>query len=139
MLALIILGFVAALAIIAWTAMIVLIDGRAGSLGRVIYILMTAVITVLAFWSTFWIVYFSGPNTRIEGWPVPTIIFQRDDANSPWLDYIGPTLLLGLPMNWILFMFVPSLAFLGISYLPFRRDNDMLAAPQSDAAPPTNR
>ncbi len=52
------------------------------------------------------------PNTIIHGWPVPTIILQRDNSTSPWLDYVGPTTILGLPMNFVLFMILPAITFL---------------------------
>jgi hypothetical protein len=54
--------------------------------------------------------YYPNPNTHIFGWPVPCVIFQRDTPTSPWLDYVGFTVVLAYPMNFVLFMFIPSVA-----------------------------
>jgi hypothetical protein len=116
MCALFALTFVAAFAVIVWSAVFVF-RGLAGTTARQIYIAVAIGIGATAYWSTFHYVYFWNANTRMHGWPVPYIIFQRDEADTRWDDFVGPTTVLALPMNFILFMFVPSLAFLGIALL----------------------
>ncbi len=76
----------------------------------VAFLAIVAAIVMTGFFS-----YYSNPNTRVFGWPIPRVIFQRDTPTSPWLDYIGPTILLAYPMKFILYMFVPSVAFLLVS------------------------
>lgn len=78
--------------------------------GRVLGLYLAAIAAAAAgsIWSTFFYVYARNENTRVHGWPVPTIIFQRDTPESEWLDFIGPTLILGLPMNFVAFLFLPS-------------------------------
>jgi hypothetical protein len=53
---------------------------------------------------TFRYSYYSDPNTRIFGWPVPTVIFQRDPPDGPWLDYVGLGTVLAFPINLILWL-----------------------------------
>ncbi|HEY1050951.1 MAG TPA: hypothetical protein VGE39_14375 [Prosthecobacter sp.] len=67
-------------------------------------------------WSTFHHEHWPNANTRFVGWPIPQIVFQRDIPEEPWLDFVGPTLILAWPMNFILFSLVPSLLL-----LPFTR------------------
>jgi len=62
--------------------------------------------------TTFNYTYYTNPNTRFHGWPIPTVVFQRDDADSPWLDFVGPTTLLAYPMNLTIFLVVPSVILL---------------------------
>ena len=103
------IGFLVAAATILWTAKVVVVDLKAGKLGSVSYITISAIVACCAYWATYDYDYYQDSNTHVHGWPVPTIIFQRDNAASPWLDFVGPTMVLGLPMNFILFMLVPSL------------------------------
>lgn len=72
--------------------------------------------------------YYSNSNTRFYGWPIPTVVFQRDDAESPWLDFVGPTSFLAYPMNLILFLIVPSVALLAWSR--FKRSSNNQEAEQ---------
>lgn len=66
----------------------------------------------LAIATTLLISYHPNPNTRVYGWPVPRVIWQRENATTPWLDYIGPTIVLAYPINFLLFMLPPSVIFL---------------------------
>ena len=72
--------------------------------------------------TTFNYTYYTNSNTRVHGWPIPTVVFQRDDAESPWLDFVGLTTVLAYPMNLILFLVVPSLTLLAWSR--FKRSSD---------------
>jgi hypothetical protein len=62
------------------------------------------VVATVTYRLTFYFIYFSNPNTRIHGWPVPVVIFQRDTPEGPWLDYVGPTVVLGFPINLVLLL-----------------------------------
>jgi hypothetical protein len=107
---------VAALVIIAlnvWAGVVVFFGRFAGTWLRVAYFLVLLAAGIAAGWTTGW-EYYSNENTRIVGWPVPVVIFQRDDANAPWLDFVGPTTVFGYPMNLAIFMSVPSALFLGL-------------------------
>ncbi len=56
-----------------------------------------------SYFSTFRYHYFSNPNTQVFGWPIPMVIWQRDTPQSPWLDFVGPTLFLAYPLNLFVF------------------------------------
>lgn len=89
-----------------------MVFGRvASSQLRIAYVAVLLLTAGVAARTTFWYEYFPDENTRICGWPVPIVIFQRVSAEAPWLDYVGPTTLLGYPMNLAIFMFVPSALF----------------------------
>ena len=64
---------------------------------------------VAAYFTTFRYTYLIKANTRIHGWPVPIVIFQRTAAEEPWLDYVSSTSLLAYPLNLVLFMVLPAL------------------------------
>jgi hypothetical protein len=102
----------AAAAVILWTAKIVVFEAKERSFRSLSFIVAVVAVAIAAYWFTFNYDYFPNPNTHVYGWPVPSIIFQRDSATAPWLDFVGPTVVLGLPMNFTIFMLIPSLAFL---------------------------
>jgi hypothetical protein len=109
---LIFLAFLGASVIILWSAKVVVVDRNAGTKGRYGYIGISVIVAVVAYWTTNHYDYFPNANTHVHGWPVPVVVFQRDNATSPWLDYVGLTTLLGLPMNFIIFMLLPALVFM---------------------------
>jgi len=78
---------------------------------------LAATVATTGFLSYFW-----NPDTHVYGWPIPRVIFQRDTADSPWLDYVGPTVVLAYPMNFIVYMFLPSLVFISIVLLRRKRE-----------------
>jgi len=120
-------GFLVALAVVLWSANVVVLAGKAGSIGRFAYIATVAVLGAVAYLTTYHYDYFPNENTHFHGWPIPVVIFQRIDADSPWADFVGATTLLGLPMNFIIFMFVPSLVFLGAAHFRTWRSKRMPA------------
>jgi len=71
--------------------------------------------------------YFHNPNTQVFGWPIPRVVFQRDTPTGPWLDYIGPTIVLAYPMNFVLFMFFPSVVFLVLALRRRKRIHETVA------------
>jgi len=77
-------------------------------IASVLYFISFAVAIGGGIWSTYYYDYFSNPNTHYHGWPIPHVVFQRDNTESEWRDYVGPTIFLALPINWILFLFPPS-------------------------------
>ena len=62
------------------------------------------VVIGLAYVYTFHYVYSPNMNTQVHGWPVPVVVLQRDAPGEPWLDFVGPTTILGLPINLVLFL-----------------------------------
>ena len=115
MTALLIIVLLMAAAAIAWTTACVM-DGMAGRRAKHAYLATLGTAGFAAWWTAYRYNFFANENTHVYGWPVPWLIFQRDDAQSPWLDYVGPAVLFGLPMNFILFAFLPCLVFLGMAY-----------------------
>ena len=79
---------------------------------RAAYVAVLIIGAAAAWLTTFRYEYFLNENTRAWGWPVPIVIWQRDNAESPWLDFVGPTSILAYPMNLAIFMVIPSAVFL---------------------------
>ena len=69
---------------------------------RVVTIISGCILAALTYYLTFHYVYFSGANTRVRGWPFPQIVFEQKTPDGPWLDFVGPTLLLAFPINLII-------------------------------------
>ena len=111
-----ILAFVAIVIIDLWAAGIVFFSQDV--IGRFVawYWLTAILVLVAAILMTSYFSYFPNPNTKFIGWPVPRIVFQRDTPTSPWLDFIGPMIVLAYPINFALYMFLPSLAFLRLRW-----------------------
>lgn len=115
MAAVLLILFLAIVAVDVWGAVAVMFrPGLGGWLGAsywlIVILALAAAIAMTGFFS-----YYSNPNTHIFGWPIPRVIFQRDTPDSPWLDYVGPTIVLAYPMNFVLFLFVPSVVFILLS------------------------
>jgi hypothetical protein len=101
--------FLAMVVIDIWAAIRVMFrPGLAGWLG-VSYWVGVILALVATVWMTGFFSYYTNPNTHVFGWPIPRVIFQRDTPDSPWLDFIGPTIILAYPINLVVFLFVPSL------------------------------
>ena len=81
-----------------------------------IYIAILVICMVVAFVTTFLYVHSPNENTRVHGWPVPLVIFQRDGPNAPWLDFVGPTPALAYPINLILYLCLPSFLILVVAF-----------------------
>ncbi|OHB67355.1 MAG: hypothetical protein A2V70_11515 [Planctomycetes bacterium RBG_13_63_9] len=62
------------------------------------------IVVAVSYLLTFHFVYSANANTRVHGWPVPVVIFQRDAPDGPWWDYVGPTTVLAFPMNLVLLL-----------------------------------
>ena len=103
------LGILAATPLVLVALAHALFSRRTKTPFRVAFISLAAGVACIAYWTTFRYVYFSNDNTRVHGWPVPIVVFQRADSDSPWLDYVGFTTPLGYPMNFVVFMAAPSL------------------------------
>jgi len=110
--ALLLLAFLAIAAVDVWASIAVMF--KPGWLGASFWIAAVLAL-VAAIGMTGFFSYYSNPNTHVFGWPIPRLIFQRDTPTSPWLDFIGPTIVLAYPMNFILYMFIPSVVFILVS------------------------
>ena len=106
----IVIGFLFATAIVVW-AIIVALSGSALKWKKIAYLVCSLTSAAAAYFTTYHYVYYANANTRLHGWPVPVIVFQRDSPTAPWLDFVGPTVALAYPMNFILFALLPSLVF----------------------------
>ena len=109
---LILLFFAVSALTVFWATCVVFFRNGLNRLSRITYIvgfLGTAVTTYL---TTYQYGYFPDANTQILGWPIPVVVFQRESATGPWLDFVGPTALLAYPMNLLLFLFIPSILVL---------------------------
>jgi hypothetical protein len=127
----IIVAFLLGLAAVI-AAMVKVISGSIPRAIGLIYWLLVIVAAGVCVFTTFNYNYYSNSNTRFYGWPIPTVVFQRDDAESPWLDFVGPTTFLAYPMNLILFLIVPSVALLAWSR--FKRSSDNQEAEQASSS-----
>jgi MFS family permease len=113
----IILGFIGS-AVLAVVAGFVAIFNRTISRAqRLTYFIIASVAIAAGIWSTYGYDYYSNPNTHMYGWPIPYVIFQRKNPEAPWLDYFGITAILALPMNWVIFLFLPSAAIVVVSVI----------------------
>jgi hypothetical protein len=115
-----VLVFLAMAAIEVWAAAVVTFGRNFSARLCASFWIIAFVAVVAAVGTTSGVRYYADPNTIIHGWPVPQIIFQRDSPTAPWLDFVGPLLILAYPMNFILYMAIPSLAFV-LVYLWKRR------------------
>lgn len=108
--------FLAIAAVDVWATLAVSQPGLSGWLRSsywiIAFLALVATIGMTGFFS-----YYLNPNTRIVGWPIPSVVFERDTPTSAWWDFVGPLTLLAFPMNFILYMFIPSVVFLLLSYI----------------------
>ena len=51
-------------------------------------------------------------DTYAYGWPIPRVVFQRKALGEPWLDFVGPTVILAYPMNYVIYTLLPVIALL---------------------------
>jgi hypothetical protein len=92
-----------AVAVAGWFLSIKMCFGARGTkLLKTCFLLAVGVVAVVSYFLTFHLVYFPNINTRYQGWPIPTVVFQRTGPEAPWLDFVGPTTLLGYPLNVLL-------------------------------------
>jgi hypothetical protein len=111
---LLVLAILGIIAIDVWAAVTVLRHSN-GYFPQIVYVVVLVVSGLGTCWATFQYEYYLNVNTRVIGWPVPVVVFQRDDVDARWLDYVGPTVVLGYPMNLAIFMFAPSGGFLALA------------------------
>ena len=114
MLAAIIVGFLLAVAAVILAATIAF-TRRTAIWMRVFYFTCLSAAAIAAYFTTYHYTYCANANTRFYGWPIPTVVFQRDGPTSPWLDFVGPTIILAYPINLILFALLPSILVVVLS------------------------
>jgi hypothetical protein len=66
----------AALVVSIWAAISVMWRGR--NWLRVAYMMVMVAAIAAAYYTTFRYIYFANENTRFRGWPVPTVVWQRE-------------------------------------------------------------
>ena len=119
--------FLAMVAVDIWAAVVVIFQHRLSRWLRSSYVVITLLAFVAAFVVTSFFSYYANPNTHVFGWPVPRVIFQRDTPTSPWLDYVGPTILLAYPMNFVIYLSIPSVVFVVLAMRWRRHDHETVA------------
>lgn len=120
----IIVGFIMATALSLWAPIVAFSEStRRWVKGLYLCCFVTAV--VASFFTTFRYTYYANPNTLIHGWPIPTVVFQRVSPTSPWLDFVGPTIVLAYPMNVLFFILPPSLVVLFLAFFTRRKNKQM--------------
>ena len=112
MTALIYLVLIALPAVFVWALVAVFSSRQPNRKLRGLFAAIIVVAAVVAFYTTFYYEYYSNPNTRMFGWPIPRVVFQRTGPDAPWLDFVGWTILGAYPINSALFLIVPSIVFL---------------------------
>jgi hypothetical protein len=128
---LLVAAVLALFAVNIWAGVAILVR-RQSSLGmRFAYVATLIGGALAAAWTTFQYVYFPNENTRICGWPVPMVIFLRETPDSHCDDFVGPTTVLGYPINVAIFMLIPSAVFLACSYWRNRPDDGREVAAQT--------
>ena len=124
-----VLLFFLLLATVVSAAYLVVVECYTGTTARRIYLILVAACAILAYRMTFHFAYSPDSNTRIHGFPIPVVVFQRQDAASEWADFVGPTVILGLPMNLVVYLFPISLIFLVVAGLKRWRLNRQVSKP----------
>jgi hypothetical protein len=112
-------ALVTALCVTLWAAVAIQCSGVRWL--RIVDFVVSMGAAVAAYITTFQYEYFANANTRVCGWPVPYIVFQRDNADAPWLDFIGWTLAAAYPLNLLFYLFLPSVVMLVMHYWLRRR------------------
>lgn len=117
----ILLLFFVIIALPIWVGIIVVFNRRMTRPFRIVYLVLFITIAVGAYFTTYRYDYYMNQNTHFYGWPMPTVIYQRQDPSSRWLDFVGLPTVFAYPINICLLLFVPSLIFLVIRLLRNRR------------------
>lgn len=66
-------------------------------------------------------------NTFAYGWPIPRVVFQRSAPGERWDDFVGPTLFLAYPMNYILYTIFPVGMLWALTVLADRRRDKIVS------------
>lgn len=97
MAALLLLVFLAIVALDMWAAIAVMFKpGLSGWLGASYWIVallaVAGAIGMTGFFS-----YYSNPNTHVFGWPIPRVVFQREHRHHPGWITLAPRLCWHIP------------------------------------------
>ena len=92
---------------------------------RLFYWSFALVSGITSFYLSYKYIYFINPNTRVHGWPIPTVIFQRHDESSNWLDFVGWGVYLAYPLNLIICLFLPSFLVIGVKVYSNRNSSNL--------------
>lgn len=98
------LVFIACLIAVVGCPLSIMTSPDTSRLYRWVTALTGLVVIGLAYVLTYHYVYLPDSNTRVLGWPVPWAVLQRDAPGEPWLDFVGPTVVLALPLNIVLLL-----------------------------------
>lgn len=101
----------AAVGLCVWAAVVVF-SGRGTRRMRIAYLGCLVATSIVACFMTLRFRYSPGPDIRVHGWPTPTVVFQRDSANSAWVEFVDPLYRFAIPLNLAYLLSVPSIVFL---------------------------
>lgn len=68
-------------------------------------------------------------NTYAYGWPVPRVVFQRESPEHQYLDYVGWTIILAYPLNYLIAIWIPVAACSAGSMLHSRKKKKQESQP----------
>lgn len=95
---------------------------------RMVYGLAALMGVAMAYGLTYHYEYMANANTRVCGWPIPYVVFQRADATANWADFVGGIFTIAYSINLALFLFPVVVGLLIWRWWPWRR-----VAPQGEA------
>ncbi len=117
---------------IVWSAGVVFWSRHSGRGLRIAYVGIMFSVVVVASVMTFCYSYYTNANTRVCGFPVPIVVFQRSDPTSQWEDFVGPMTTWGYPVNLVLYTSFPSLIFLWLVHRRRKRNQYPRLSADSD-------
>ncbi len=97
--------------VVVW-AIVSILQGRLNKQARLVYFGCFIAAAIAAYFTTYQYNHYPNANTRFRGWPIPWLIEQRDSPSSPWLDFIGPLIVLAYPINLVIYLLLPSIVAL---------------------------
>ena len=130
-----IVAFLLGLLIAAWTPFHLFRAARGSRALKLIYVIAFTTCIIAAFQMTFRYIYYWDSNTRVHGWPFFCVIWQRKDANSQWLDFVGLISVLAFPLNFLVFLMPPSFLVLCTSWWQHRRKPNRVPVTDYESQP----
>ena len=117
-------------AIVVIVASIYIYTREKGRTLKMVLILVLIVALPLTWYMTSIYKWEWNENTYTYGCPVPQVVFQRNSPEDPWLDFVGPTIILAYPMNYILYVLPPVVVLLVLSLVANRKPNNRIKTDQ---------
>ena len=126
--------FLAIVVVEVWAGFLVFVQRDHRNWLGISYLLVVLLAFIATIITTAFYSYYANPNTRVFGWPIPRVVFQRDTPTSPWFDYVGPTIVLAYPINFVVYMVIPSVTAI-VLILRYRRQDRKRRRHELESAP----